>query len=52
VFSVAVLYPISLTPRFSKVHGRVYYTTALRFTRSLTKTAEAVGALLSVVNTS
>jgi hypothetical protein len=24
VFSVAALYPISLTPRFSEVHGRVY----------------------------
>jgi len=25
VFSVAGRYPISLTPRFSEVHGRVYY---------------------------
>jgi len=25
VFSVAVLYSISLTPRFSEVYGRVYY---------------------------
>jgi hypothetical protein len=25
VFSVALLYPISLTPRFSEVRGRIYY---------------------------
>ena len=25
VFSVAVLYPISLTPRFSEVYGRICY---------------------------
>jgi hypothetical protein len=25
VFSVAMLYPISLTPRFCEVHGRVCY---------------------------
>jgi hypothetical protein len=25
VFTVVVLYPISLTPRFSEVHGRIHY---------------------------
>jgi len=44
VLSVAVLYLISLKPRFSEVHGRVPTTTALAvylFTDK--KTAEAVG---------
>jgi len=29
VFSVALIYRISLTPRFSEVHGRLFYHTAL-----------------------
>jgi len=52
VFSVAVLYPISLTPRFSEVYGRVCYNN--HFSGLLVdsqKTAEAVGPRSSVVNT-
>ena len=52
VFSVAVLYPVSLTRRFSEVYGRVCYHN--RFSGLLVesqKTAEAVGPRSSVVNT-
>ena len=52
VFSVAVLYPIPLTPRFSEVYGRVCYHN--RFSGLLVdsqKTAEAVGPRSSVVYT-
>ena len=52
MFSVALLYPISLTPRFSEVHGRVYYHN--RFSGLLVhqqETAEAVGPLSGVDNT-
>ena len=52
VFSVAVLYPISSTPRFSEVYGRVCHHN--RFSGLLVdseKTAEAVGARSRVVNT-
>ena len=51
VFSVAVLYPISSTPRFSEVYGRVRYHN--RFSGLLVdsqKPAEAVEARPSVVN--
>jgi len=51
VFSVAILYPISLTPRFSEVSGRVCYHN--RFSGLLVdsqKTAEAIGPRSSVVN--
>ena len=52
VFSVPVLYPISLTPRFSEVHGRVWYRNRFSgLVRSLTKTAKAAGARLGVVHT-
>ena len=52
VFSVAVRYPISLTPRFSEEYGRVCYHN--RFSGLLVdsqKTAEAVGPRSSAVNT-
>jgi hypothetical protein len=45
VFSVALIYRISLTPRFSEVHGRLFYHN--RFSGFLfhrQKTAEAVGS--------
>ena len=51
VFSVAMLYPVSLTPCFSEVYGRACYHN--RFSGLLVdspKTAEAVGARSGVVN--
>jgi len=54
VFSVAVLYPVSLTPRFSEVRGRIWYHNPESFRGLLLhcqKTAEAVGLLSGVVNT-
>jgi hypothetical protein len=53
VFSVALIYRISLTPRFSAVHGRLFYHN--RFSGFLfhrRKTAEAVmGSLRASLNT-
>ena len=52
LFSVALIYRISLTPRFSEVHDRIYCHN--RFSGLLghwQKTAEAVGALSGVVHT-
>jgi hypothetical protein len=52
VFSVAILYPVSLTPRFSELYSRVCYHN--RFSGLLfdsQKTAEAVWARSRVVNT-
>ena len=52
VFTVVVLYPISLTPRFSEVHGRIHYHN--RFSGLLIhrqKTAEAVGVPADIINT-
>jgi len=44
VFSVALLYPISLTPRFSEVRGRVYYHNRFRgLLVHQQETAETVG---------
>ena len=53
VFRVAVLYPISLTPRFSEVNGQVCYHNpeSIRGLLDSYKTAEAVGTLSGVVNT-
>ena len=52
LFSVAVLYPISLTPRFSEVYGRVcYHNRFSGFLVDSQKTAEAIGARSNVVNT-
>ena len=52
LFSVAVLYPISLTPRFSEVYGRVCYHNHFRgLLVDSQKTAEAIGARSNVVNT-
>jgi len=50
LFSVALIYRISLTPRFSEVHGRLFYHN--RFSGFLLhrQTAEAVRALSGVVN--
>jgi hypothetical protein len=46
-----MLYPISLTPRFSEVYGRpFYYNRFSSLLVHLQKTAEAVGTL-SVINT-
>jgi len=42
VFSGAALHPISLTPRFSEVHSRVYYNN--HFSGFFTNKTEAVGA--------
>jgi hypothetical protein len=53
VFSAAVLYPISLTPRFSEVHRPVYYPNPESFRGLLVrkqKAAEAVW-LRRVINT-
>jgi hypothetical protein len=41
---------LSLTPRFSEVHGRVCYPNALAVYSFIDKTAEAVGSLSCVVN--
>jgi hypothetical protein len=52
VFSIAVLYPISLTPRFSEVYGRVCYHN--RFSGLLVdsqKPLKRLGARSRVVNT-
>ena len=52
VFTVVVLYPISLTPRFSEVHGRIHYHN--RFSGLLIhqqKTAEAVGVPADIIIT-
>jgi len=52
LFSVAVLYPISLTPRFSEVYGRVcYHNDFSGLLVDSQKTAEAIGARSNVVNT-
>ena len=53
MFRVAVLYPISLTPRFSEVYGRVCnpQTALAVLLLHWQKTAEAVEALSGVVNT-
>ena len=48
VFSVALIYRISLTPRFSEVHGRLFYHNRFSgFLLHRQKTAEAVGGSLT-----
>src|SRR5207249_4896514 len=53
VFSIVASYPISLTPRFSEVYGRVCnpQTALAVLLVHWQKTAEAVKALSDIVNT-
>jgi hypothetical protein len=52
VLSVAAPYSISLTPRFSEVHGQVYgHNGFIGLPAPLQKNAEALGAGSDAVNT-
>jgi len=53
MFSVAALYPVSLTPRFSEVQVQVYDQNGFSGLLALQqKTAEAVGARSGVITPS